>query len=81
MTVETLLFARYRDLAGTDHLTIQLPADATARDLIDVLRASGGGLASLPLQPAIAINLSYASLDTLLHEGDEIALIPPVSGG
>jgi molybdopterin converting factor subunit 1 len=81
MKVRTLLFARYRDLAGTDHVTVELPDSATARDLIDELRAAGPGLAQLPAEPAIAINLTYAALDTMLRDGDEIALIPPVSGG
>lgn len=81
MTVRTLLFAAYRDLAGTDEVALDLPAGATARDLVARLRAQGGAWERLPSAPAVAVNLEYASLDTPLREGDEVALIPPVSGG
>lgn len=81
MTVRTLLFAAYRDLAGTDEVALDLPAGATARDLVARLRAQGGAWERLPSAPAVAVNLEYASLDTPLREGDEVALIPPVGGG
>lgn len=81
MTVRTLLFARYRELAGTDALDVELPDAATGRDLIERLRSSGGGWERIPPEPAIAVNMVYAGLDHPLADGDEVALIPPVSGG
>jgi molybdopterin converting factor subunit 1 len=81
MTIRTLLFASYRDLAGTDEIEVELPAGATAHDLIALLRESGGEWQRLPTAPAIAVNLEYAPLSTRLQDGDEVALIPPVSGG
>jgi molybdopterin converting factor subunit 1 len=81
MTVRTLLFARYRDLAGTDAVEVELPESATARDLVARLRASGGGWERIPPEPVIAVNMTYAALDSSLRHGDEVALIPPVSGG
>jgi molybdopterin converting factor subunit 1 len=81
MTIRTLFFASYRDLAGTDELTLELPSGATARDLVESLRDSGAAWQRLPASPAVAVNLEYVPLTTPLRDGDEVALIPPVSGG
>jgi molybdopterin converting factor small subunit len=81
MTVRTLLFASYRDLVGADEVSVRLPPGASAADLVVALRASGGGWNRLPPAPAVAVNLEYAPLSTILRDGDEVALIPPVSGG
>lgn len=81
MRVRLLLFALYRDLAGTSELELELPTGATTQDLVETVRARGGGLARLPAEPAIAVNRDYASLDAVLAEGDEVALLPPVAGG
>jgi molybdopterin converting factor subunit 1 len=81
MTVRTLFFATYRDLAGTDGFAVTLPEGARAEHLVALLRARGGGLAALPETPAVAVNMRYAPLSTVLAEGDEVAFIPPVAGG
>ncbi len=80
MQVRTLLFATYRDMAGTEALDIELPSGATAADLVRQLRARQG-LERLPEEPALAVNEVYSSLSTPLAEGDEVALLPPVAGG
>ncbi len=81
MRVRLLLFALYRDLAGTAQLEIELPAGATAADAVAVLRAHNGACARIPVRPVIAVNQDYAPLDTRLSAGDELALLPPVAGG
>jgi len=80
MRIRTLLFATYREMAGTDELEVELPVGATAGDLVTHLRARDG-LDRLPGEPALAVNQVYASLDTPLNHGDEVALLPPVAGG
>ncbi|MDX1675526.1 MAG: MoaD/ThiS family protein [Longimicrobiales bacterium] len=80
MRVRTLLFATYRELAGTDELELELPGGATAGDLVERLRARPG-LDRLPTEPALAVNQVYAPLSTPLSDGDEIAVLPPVAGG
>ncbi|HUG55613.1 MAG TPA: MoaD family protein [Candidatus Limnocylindrales bacterium] len=80
MKVRVRLFASYREAAGVGRLGIDLPAGATVRDAIAAV------LREHPLVPAgrsvvIARNQEYASLEDALADGDEIALIPPVSGG
>lgn len=80
MRVRTLLFATYRELAGVEELELELPAGATAGDLVDRLRTRQG-LDRLPPEPALAVNQVYSSLGTPLSDGDEVALLPPVAGG
>jgi molybdopterin converting factor subunit 1 len=80
MRIHTLLFAVYRDMAGTGELDLELPAGSTAADLVARLRRERG-LHGLPPEPALAVNQEYASLQTGLSDGDEVALLPPVAGG
>ncbi|HUF70437.1 MAG TPA: molybdopterin converting factor subunit 1 [Longimicrobiales bacterium] len=81
MRVRVLLFALYRDLAGAPEIEIEVPAGATARDAVRIVRGRGPAFERLPDQPAIAVNEVYANLETVLSDGDEVALIPPVAGG
>jgi sulfur-carrier protein len=83
MQIKTLFFASYRELAGTDELTIVLPAGerATVADLVAALRTRGAAWAALPDRPVVAVNQEYARGDAALRDGDEVAFIPPVSGG
>jgi molybdopterin converting factor small subunit len=76
-----LFFALYRDLAGAGEITVDLPPGSTARGAVEALRSRGAGFGRLPADPVVAVNQEYADLETDLHEGDEIALLPPVAGG
>lgn len=75
-----LLFGVYREFAGQAELGLELPAGSTLAHLVSELR-SRPGFDRLPDRPAVARNLTYASLDELVEAGDEVALIPPVAGG
>jgi molybdopterin synthase catalytic subunit len=82
MTVEVRLFAILRERAGRDRIAVELEPGATVADAIDALAADpalAGVLERLPV--TMAVNRDYASAETVLHSGDELALIPPVSGG
>ena len=81
MRVKVLFFAAAREEAGSRELALELPGGATAGSLLDLLVQRFPGL--LPLLPALqlAVNQAYAPHDTPLAEGDEVALIPPISGG
>ncbi len=81
MRVRLLLFAVYRDMAGTDELELELPVDATAGDAVQALRARSAACARIPSAPVVAVNQTYAPLATRLSSGDELALLPPVAGG
>jgi molybdopterin converting factor small subunit len=67
-------FARYRALLGISE--VQVPAPPTLGDLLANPR-----FAALPMDALLAVNHSFADRATPLAEGDEVALMPPVSGG
>jgi molybdopterin synthase catalytic subunit/molybdopterin converting factor small subunit len=74
--VRVRLFAALRERAGVSELVLQLPDGALVGDALDRLAAVTDGV------PAVmAVNRDYADRAVALHEGDEVALIPPVSGG
>ena len=82
MDVTVLLFATHREMVGgAADTVVSVPERATVDALLAELRARGGGWARLPRRAAIAVNRRYADGDTVLAEGDEVALIPPVAGG
>jgi len=81
MTIQVLLFASYREMAGASTLQVEVPAGSTVEAVIAALRRQGGGLASLPADPPVAVNRTWAPSGTELQEGDEVALLPPVAGG
>ncbi|MBT8337900.1 MAG: MoaD/ThiS family protein [Gemmatimonadetes bacterium] len=81
MQVHTLFFASYRELVGVPRLSVTLPGGSRARELVVELRARGAPFDRLPERPGLAVNEAWASLDTELGPGDEIAFIPPVAGG
>ena len=81
MRVTVRLFARLRDIAGTGELAREVDTGAT-------IAAVWGQLATEfpPMQPygraiSSAVNADYARMDRVVRDGDEIAFLPPVSGG
>jgi MoaE-MoaD fusion protein len=84
MVLEVRLFATLRERAGADRVLVELPDEgATVRDALSgvgaVNPALAEALAAMPL--VMAVNHEYADDDAPLGLGDELALIPPVSGG
>ena len=75
------LFAGARELAGQGQIEIELPATATVGQLRATLLAASPALAPLLPHALFAINTNYATDETPIPEGAEIACIPPVSGG
>ena len=81
MNVDVLLFAAARDAAGIGRVEITLPPGATVADLRRCLGEQCPALRAWLPRMMIAVNADYASDDRPLKPGDEIACIPPVSGG
>jgi molybdopterin synthase catalytic subunit len=72
-------FAAVREALGHDQLVEALPAGATVALLRQRLAVRAPALDRLPL--AVAVNRAYATFATELRDGDEVAFIPPISGG
>jgi molybdopterin converting factor subunit 1 len=75
------LFARLKDIAGSSELRRELPEGATAQTAWDALTGEFPELDSYERTVSCAVNEEYAKLSIALHNGDEIAILPPVSGG
>jgi molybdopterin synthase sulfur carrier subunit len=81
MRVKVRLFARLRDLVGTGELEQDLPASATAQTVWNGLVATSPSLAEYERAISVAVNTEYARMSAVLADGDEVAFLPPVSGG
>jgi molybdopterin converting factor subunit 1 len=80
MTITIKFFALGRELIGTNALTLELPESATVHDALTSVSAQHPRFAELP-SFLVALNTSYAERSAALKHGDELAIIPPVSGG
>ena len=81
MLVTIRLFARLRELAGASELSRQLPDGSTVRDAWNALAADYPALGDYSRNISCAVNEEYARLTASLKDGDEVAFLPPVSGG
>lgn len=81
MKVRLLFFAVLRDIVGTDHQELEVPDGSRAVDLWSSLRDRHPELRHYARPPMTAVNEEYMPAETRLEEGDEVAFIPPVSGG
>lgn len=81
MRVTIRLFARLRDIAGHDLVGLELQSPAVARDAWSQLVARHPDLEPFGQAISTAVNAEYAKLDSPLADGDEVAFLPPVSGG
>ncbi len=75
------LFARLSELAGTRETEVELGEGLTAGDAYALLCRRFPALAGLERSLMFAVNAEYVTPDHPLRDGDELALIPPVSGG
>ena len=76
MQVRVRLFAALRERAGTAELELELPDGALVADALERMRGLTDGVPVV-----MAVNQEYADVSSTLHGGDEVALIPPISGG
>lgn len=81
MQVRVLFFGVLKDLAGRSSETLTLPDQAIARDVVEHYEQRFSSLKGALSSIAISVNQQYAQPGDRLRAGDEIALLPPVSGG
>jgi molybdopterin synthase sulfur carrier subunit len=79
--IEILYFAQVKEAMGRAAEVIELDGDATVKDVVAVLhsRDEWEAISSLPL--SYAVNEEIVRMDCVVHDGDRLALLPPVSGG
>ena len=80
MVVSVRLFAGLRERAGADRVQLELPDGARVADVLAAMEGTAVGPLA-PRQCVVAVNREYAAPDEPVHPGDEVALVPPVSGG
>jgi molybdopterin converting factor subunit 1 len=81
MRVRVLFFGMLKDLAGTASEAIEMPEGASVRDVIQLYEARLPRLREMLPSLALAVNQQYAGPEAVLKAEDEVALLPPVSGG
>ena len=81
MRVTVKLFARLRDIAGTPEMTREVATGATVGSLWQQLATEFPEIASYERSISTAVNADYARRTQVLADGDEVAFLPPVSGG
>ena len=81
MELNVRLFALYRERAGRNSIPVAMQDGATVEDLTAEVRRQLPNLAPPEVKIVVAVNADYADSDVVLQPGDDVCLIPPVSGG
>jgi molybdopterin converting factor subunit 1 len=81
MRVTVQCFARLRELAGRREWTCEVPAGARVSDVWRELVLVAPAAAALAGSVSCAVNAEFAPMSAPVHDGDEVAFLPPVSGG
>ena len=81
MKIEVQFFSCLRDLAGGSHRALDLPVGATVADLLARLYADHPRMQEWDKTLLVAVGLEFVDRSQELHEGDEVAVMPPVQGG
>ncbi|HHP7230550.1 MAG TPA: MoaD/ThiS family protein [Xenococcaceae cyanobacterium] len=75
------LFAAYQEAYKLSELQLNFPSDTTVGEVLNYLLTQKPQLAKWRDVTRFGVNLQFAEADTILNDGDEVVLIPPVSGG
>lgn len=81
MRVTVRLFARLRELAGTDRLTVEVAEPATVETIWRAATVAAPALVPFERAMSCAVNTTFARMSQQVSDGDDVAFLPPVSGG
>ena len=79
MRITVKLFATYREIIGTSVLELDIPQGSNTRSLLTILKQKNKKLSTD--YAIVAVNSEYVSENAVIKDGDEVAIIQPVSGG
>lgn len=81
ITITLKLFAAFGEAYGVSELTLELPPDTPVSQVLESSIAQHPQLEQWRDRTRFGLNMEFVSPDTILQDGDEVVLIPPVSGG
>lgn len=81
MRVTVRLFARLKELAGADTMIVDVPEPATVATVWEAAAAAAPALIPFERALSCAVNASFSRMSQRVTEGDDVAFLPPVSGG
>jgi molybdopterin converting factor subunit 1 len=79
--IQVLYFGVLKEFSGGERDSVEVAEGGTVAELVGLLRGRVAREAKVWGSLAVAVNREYAGLGTVLRDGDEVALLPPVSGG
>jgi molybdopterin converting factor subunit 1 len=81
ISITILYFARVKDITGVKKETMELPLNTSIKKLLAKISLSYPDIKSILNVVKISVNYKIIDMNTILKDGDEVALLPPVSGG
>jgi len=81
MEVKITFFGRFREITGENETTLEIKKDLTLKEIIEIILREYPKLKEEKNSMLFSVNHRYASLETIVRDGDKIAVFPPVGGG
>jgi sulfur-carrier protein len=81
ISINLLYFAFVKDKTGVEFDLLDLPSDTSVKSLIHLILEKHPALSNIIDMIQISVNYKIVDVDTILKDGDEIAFLPPISGG
>ena len=81
MKIKVKFFASYKEAVGTDEMDLEMEDGSEVSQLLEAVKTIHPTIGEMMEPLIVSVNKEYATFDKVLKDGDEVALLPPVSGG